>query len=97
MAAPGPTTARPDDAPDAISDAELERLALAASDHELPDDAVAWDLSGRTPLIADWYRPAPAGLRRDLRTRVVAGAVLASILAINAAGLCVTYGTVILG
>ncbi len=84
-----------DEAP--ISDEELERLALAAAADEVPDDAVPWSPTGRDPLIADWYMPAPAGTRRDLKTRVVTGVVLASIVAINAAGLCVTYGRVILG
>jgi len=73
-----------------ISDEDLERLALAASaDAELP--------SGRDPLIADWYMPAPTATRRDLKTRVVTAVVVGSIVAINAAGLCVTYGRVVLG
>lgn len=89
---PAPATAAP------ISDEELERQALEASpDAVVPDDAVAWSPTGRDPLIADWYMPAPAATRRDLRTRVVTGVVVASIVAINAAGLCVTYGRVILG
>lgn len=83
---------------DAIADEDLERLALAAhpSDH-VPDDAVPWSPTGRDPLIADWYMPAPTATRRDLRTRVVTAVVVGSIVAINAAGLCVTYGRVILG
>lgn len=92
MAATDTTT---DEAP--ISDEELERLALAAESDEVPDDAVPWSPIGRDPLIADWYMPAPATARTDLRTRVVAGTIIASIVAINAAGLCVTYGRVILG
>ncbi len=81
-----------------ISDEDLERLALAASaDAELPDDAVPWSPSGRDPLIADWYMPAPTATRRDLKTRVVTAVVVGSIVAINAAGLCVTYGRVVLG
>ena len=98
MAAPGPTTAPPQDEFVLVSDAELERLALLAPpDDDLPDDAVAWSPAGRDPLIADWYMPAPVGTRRDWRSRTVAAAVIASIVAINAAGLCVTYGRVILG
>ncbi len=81
-----------------VSDEELERLALAAPpDIELDEHAVAWSPTGRDPLIADWYMPAPVGTRRDLRTRVVVAAIVASIVLINAAGLCVTYGRVILG
>ncbi len=98
MAAPGPTTAATDDAHGAISDEELERLALAARpDAELDDDAVPWSPTGLDPLIADWYMPAPVGTRRDWLARAVAATVIASIVAINAAGLCVTYGRVILG
>jgi hypothetical protein len=93
---PAPATTETDDV---ISDEELERLALAAADdHDaLPDDAVAWSPTGRDPLIADWYMPAPTALRRDLKTRLVTGLIVASIVAINAAGLCVTYGRVVLG
>jgi hypothetical protein len=83
---------------DRITDEELERLALAASPvDELPDDAEPWSPTGRDPLIADWYMPAPTATRRDLKTRVVTAVVVGSIVAINAAGLCVTYGRVILG
>ncbi|HWJ62968.1 MAG TPA: hypothetical protein VNS19_13450 [Acidimicrobiales bacterium] len=82
---------------DEISDEELERLALAATSSEVPDDAVPWSPTGRDPLIADWYMPAPTATRRDLKTRVVTAVVIGSIVAINAAGLCVTYGRVILG
>jgi hypothetical protein len=90
-------TAAPTD--EVISDEELERAALAAAgDHDVvPDDAVPWSPTGRDALIADWYMPAPTASRRDLRTRVVIGLVVASIVAINAAGLCVTYGRVMLG
>lgn len=41
--------------------------------------------------------PAPTATRRDLKTRVVTAVVVGSIVAINAAGLCVTYGRVVLG
>ena len=82
-----------------ISDEELTALALAASpDAEVPDDAEPWRPSGGLqPLIADWYMPAPIAARKDWRARIVAGAIVGSIVAINAAGLCVTYGRVILG
>lgn len=87
-----------DDATIDITPEELERQALAApTGDELPDDAVAWSPTGRDPLIADWYMPAPTAVRRDLKTRVITATIVASIVAINAAGLCVTYGRVILG
>ena len=83
---------------EAITDEDLERLALEAGPSEaVPDDAVPWSPTGRDPLIADWYMPAPTATRRDLKTRVITGIVVGSIVAINAAGLCVTYGRVILG
>ena len=97
MAAPEPT-APLDQAVEPVSDEELERQALAASRSDaLPDDAVPWSPTGRDPLIADWYMPAPTATRRDLRSRVVVAVIVGSIIAINAAGLCVTYGRVILG
>lgn len=82
-----------------ISDEELTALALAAAaDQPVADDAVPWRPEGSLePLIADWYMPAPIAARRDWRARVVAGTIVASIVAINAAGLCVTYGRVMLG
>lgn len=82
-----------------ISDEELTALALAAADQTaVADDAQPWRPDGAVePLIADWYMPAPVAARRDLRTRLIVGAIVVSILAINAAGLCVTYGRVILG
>jgi len=86
------------DADEPISDEELEQLALAApSEVVLNEHAVAWSPTHRDPLIADWYMAAPVGTRRDLRTRIVVAAIVASIVLINAAGLCVTYGRVILG
>jgi hypothetical protein len=90
---------RSDPQPDGtVSDDELERLALAATpDVDLDEHAVAWSPTHRDPLIADWYMAAPVGTRRDLRTRIVVAAIVASIVLINAAGLCVTYGRVILG
>ena len=87
-----------DTSDETITDEELARQALAAADDAaVPDDAEPWDPFGRDPLIADWYMPAPTATRRDLKTRVVMGLVVASIVAINATGLCVTYGRVILG
>jgi hypothetical protein len=81
-----------------ISDAELTALALAAADAEVPDDAVPWRPGdGPQAILADWYMPAATTGRRDWRARVVAGAFIASLVLINGAGLCVTYGRVILG
>jgi hypothetical protein len=86
-----------------LSDDELAALALAADpDPVLGDDAVPirpLDQPADHPLLPSWYMPAPAssmGSRPGWRRRV-AVTVVASILAINAAGLCVTYGPVTFG
>ncbi len=86
-----------------MSDDELTALALAAEpDPELGDDAVpigTADPSGDPELLPSWYMPAPsgdAGRQSRWRRRVAIG-VVTSILLINAAGLCVTYGPVTFG
>lgn len=82
-----------------ISDAELVAEALAADPNTLVD-ADAVPLAASTPgadLLPDWYMPGPAVGTRSLRggRRRVAYVVVASFLAINAAGLCSTYGNVV--
>ena len=57
------------------------------------DDAVPF---GRPPadgaLLPDWYMPVPGSIRRT-RPRVVAvTAIIVSLIVVNGAGLCVTYG-----
>ena len=86
-----------------FTDEELTALALAADvDAPLDDDAVPLsDLAedGGDPLLPGWYMPTPmAGLqpRRGWR-RLVILLVIASFVAINAVGLCSTYGSVTLG
>jgi len=79
---------------EAIGDDELEALAMAADpDAALPDDAVAWTAAapGEASLLPAWYMPAVAR-SGGRRCRVVVGLLVASFLAVNAAGLCVTYG-----
>ncbi len=80
-------------APVVIDDDELVELALAADlDAPVPDDAVPW--TGADPaagLLPSWYMP-PTVTVRGRRRRVVVGVLVASFLAVNAAGLCVTYG-----
>lgn len=86
-----------------LSDEELATLALAADpDPELGDDAVpirALDRPASDPLLPSWYMPAPAasGGARPVWQRRVAVGVVSSILLINAAGLCVTYGPLTFG
>jgi len=91
-----------------ISDDELTAAALAA-DPETPvaDGAVSfWDIArdethddnGRaSALLPAWYMPAAADGRSLLRgwRRRVAIIVIAAFLAINAYGLCSTYGEVV--
>jgi hypothetical protein len=88
-----------------LTDEALDALALAADpDVTIPADAVSlWDLDAdRAGLLPAWYMPTPnagpsstsatAGWRRRA---IVLTFVLALVL-INAAGLCVTYGRVVL-
>jgi len=85
-----------------LTDEELTALALAA-DPDIPvgDDAVClWEFvgSGTDDLLPEWYMPPPAaGLRRlGGWRRWVILLIVASFLAIEAYGLCSTYGRVVL-
>lgn len=84
-----------------VDDAELEAEALAAAPvDEVPDDAVSWwDVVAPNDLglLPTWYMPtAPAGARRLVGwKRTLAWALVLMFLAINAAGLCSTYGRVV--
>jgi hypothetical protein len=80
-------------APSVIDDDELVELALAADlDTPVSDDAVPWSGAGAgAGLLPSWYMP-PSVTVRGRRRRVVVGVLVASFLAVNAAGLCVTYG-----
>jgi hypothetical protein len=86
-----------------ISDEELAAEALAADpDQMVPDDAVPLWVAladGDEPaLLPDWYMPAPGAgttARPGWRRRVGVGLVVSFVL-INAAGLCSTYGSVVL-
>jgi hypothetical protein len=83
-----------------LTDEELALEALAADpDVTVPDDAVPFGPLVDDGLLPDWYMPAPMpGARRATpRRRRVAYVVVSSILLINAAGLCVTYGHVGIG
>ncbi len=81
---------------DLISDEELTALALAA-DPDLPfdDDAEPFDarlgMGAGDGLLPDWYMPSPSPSRRR-RDAVIALVVIASLVLVNAYGLCVTYG-----
>jgi hypothetical protein len=80
-----------------ISDEELSALALAADpDVVVPADAVPFaELTGTAAdgPLPEWYMPAAAGGRLLSGWRRVPPAlVVASLLVINASGLCITYG-----
>jgi hypothetical protein len=79
---------------DVFTDDELTMLALAADpDATIPDDAVPFGQSSTDgALLPDWYMPVPGSIRRT-RPRVVAVVgIIASLVVVNGAGLCVTYG-----
>ena len=79
---------------DTFTDDELAELALAADpDAPIADDAVPFGQAERDrSLLPEWYMPAPSSVRRT-RPRVLAVAVIvASLIVVNGAGLCVTYG-----
>jgi hypothetical protein len=78
-----------------ISDAELEALALAADpDMPIDPDAVPMDvwLADSVDLLPGWYM-APVSARRVRRAPLVLLLlVIATFVAIEAVGLCSTYG-----
>lgn len=85
-----------------ITDDELAAEALAA-DPDAPVDAGAPSLRelGLAPaeglLLPAWYMPAPAAGAVRRWWRWVALVVIAAFVALNAAGLCSTYGDLRLG
>ena len=76
-----------------ITDAELAAEAMAADpDVDVPDDAVPFGVPASEGLLPDWYMPAMGPVRRT-RPRVIAVAgLILSLVVVNGAGLCVTYG-----
>jgi len=86
-----------------LTDEELTAQALAATPRTMADDAAVsyWDVVAPQDLglLPAWYMPTPSAGSRRLRgwRRRVAYLVTGSIVLINAAGLCVTYGRVTLG
>jgi hypothetical protein len=83
-----------------IDDEELTALALAADpDTPIAEDAVSlWDLDrDEADLLPGWYMPAPMAGRRRLsrRQRRIAWLIVAAFVAIDAAGLCSTYGPIV--
>jgi hypothetical protein len=80
-----------------FTDDELTACALAADPTEmLADDAVPFDTGAPAGLLPDWYMPVPQVSGPSRRRAGVVGIFVASLLALNAVGLCVTYGTVVI-
>src|SRR4051812_5099279 len=96
-------SAGPVDVPDVpFTDEELAAQALAADpDAALAEDAVSvWELFGddAEATLPGWYMPPPmAGGRRftGWRRRLIFAVIIAFLL-IDAAGLCSTYGAIVL-
>jgi hypothetical protein len=76
-----------------ITDEELEAEALAA-DPDVPIDGDAEPFGGSPDagLLPDWYMPVGGPVRRTRARRIVVVGIIVSLLIVNAAGLCVTYG-----
>jgi hypothetical protein len=82
-----------------FSDDELALLALTG-DPDQPLDPAAVPFAGswgtEDGLLPGWYMPAPAptvGAGRPWR-RIVVVLLIMAFIAINAVGMCVTYGSV---
>ena len=77
-------------------DDELTAQALAADpDAPLAPDAVPWGVAHEGMLPA-WYMPASLPRHRGGWRALVALAVVVGLVAINAAGLCITYGHLVI-
>ncbi len=65
-----------------------------AADPESPIDADAVPFGGVTEseLLPEWYMPAPQVTGRSPRRVLAVTAIVVSLLVVNGAGLCVTYG-----
>lgn len=76
-----------------MTDDELAAEAMAADpDVDVPDDAVPFGRPASGGLLPDWYMPAPGAVRRTRGRMIVVAGLILSLLLVNGAGLCVTYG-----
>ena len=81
-----------------FTDGELTVLALAADPDQLVDsDAIPFtiDTAGGDQLLPLWYMPAPMARTRSRRQTAIAVVVVVAFLLIEALGLCVTYGQLV--
>jgi hypothetical protein len=87
-----------DDEPETFTDEELTELALAA-DPDAPIDATAIPLSDSASsslgLLPSWYMPAIALGTAQRYWKIVVVVLVAALFAIEAAGLCSTYGQLV--
>ena len=75
-----------------ITDEELEAEALAA-DPDAPIDVDAEPFGAPADgLLPAWYMPINGPVRRSPGRRFAVVGIIAALLVVNAAGLCVTYG-----
>lgn len=76
-----------------ITDEELAALAMAADpDAPVDPDAVPFGGVEESPLLPEWYMPMPQSTGRSPRRVLAVTAIIAALVVVNGAGLCVTYG-----
>lgn len=76
-----------------ITDDELAAEALAADPHApIRADAEPFGVKSDPGLLPDWYMPATGSIRRTRPRMVMVATIIISMLIVNGAGLCVTYG-----
>ena len=78
-----------------FTDEEIAAQALAADpDLQLGDDVVPLSMHRREfgNVLPDWYMPPPSAHGPRRRNAVIATVIIASLLLVNALGLCITYG-----
>jgi len=76
-----------------ITDEELAAEALSADPNAPIDDDV--EPFGGPPdpgLLPEWYMPVHGPVRRTRSRRIAVIGIIVSLLVVNGAGLCVTYG-----
>ena len=76
-----------------ITDEELAAQAMAA-DPNAPIDDDAEPFGGRPDagLLPQWYMPFNGPVRRTRSRQIAVIGIIVSLLVVNGAGLCVTYG-----
>lgn len=76
-----------------ITDEELAAEALAADPNApIDDDAEPFGGAPDPGLLPAWYMPVNGPVRRTRSRRIVVIGIIVSLLVVNGAGLCVTYG-----